>query len=220
MQPGFVLESSIEFIDARSREIFNRKEHVLVGISPFNSYYSEENIEKILAFVIENRFKNFHVFLADEMSFYNLLALGYDEKEAWAKTRKRDRNLRNKTLRVFEKLNISEEHLLKNQTLINNPKYPILFEKYAMVEGDSIFRDILFTVMDELHFEGEYNKIIHREIGMKYFIAELPILLNCPELFNVASSIFMYCSIGALHQDLYTTKKIQANNQGFMKIQF
>ena len=54
--------AKLTFIDENSAQIFKKKEHVLVGISPCNSYYSKEKIEQILVWVLEQGFKNFHVF--------------------------------------------------------------------------------------------------------------------------------------------------------------
>jgi hypothetical protein len=38
----------LNFVNSESEELFLLKEHSLIGISPFNSYYSEENFKKAL----------------------------------------------------------------------------------------------------------------------------------------------------------------------------
>ena len=63
----------IQFINRESEEIFYKKDHVFIGISPSNSYYSESRIAEILFWVLEQGFRDFTVFLADEISYYNWL---------------------------------------------------------------------------------------------------------------------------------------------------
>lgn len=78
----------ISFFNEQSKLIYEKKEHALVVISPFNSYYSEEKIEKILRFIVEEKFQDFNIFTGEGLWYYNFLALGYSEKEALQKTKK------------------------------------------------------------------------------------------------------------------------------------
>ncbi|MGN6670646.1 MAG: tRNA-dependent cyclodipeptide synthase, partial [Candidatus Nucleicultricaceae bacterium] len=82
--------------------------HALIGVSPFNGYFTASNIEKTLIWAHSN-FKSFGVFTMDKASKYNLIAMGYSEDEAIKKTKKQDQHLKNKIMRGLESIGFSED---------------------------------------------------------------------------------------------------------------
>ena len=67
---------SVAPLSLNCENLLKRREHVLLGISPFNSYYCEFRITKLIEWARDN-FKNFHIFVPDTLPYYNFLALGY-----------------------------------------------------------------------------------------------------------------------------------------------
>jgi len=117
----------IQFINKKSEEIFYKKDHLFIGLSPSNSYYSEQRITEILFWVLKQEFKDFTVFLADEISYYNWLGKGYNEIAAKRRTREEDNKIRNRLYRAIEKLSISETKILKFSVL----KESIFYKEYS-----------------------------------------------------------------------------------------
>ncbi len=66
--------------------------HALIGVSPFNGYFTSTNIEKTLTWAHSN-FENFEVFTMDKASKYNLMAMGCSENDA-IKKRKSKTNIK------------------------------------------------------------------------------------------------------------------------------
>ncbi|MBX9697459.1 MAG: tRNA-dependent cyclodipeptide synthase, partial [Alphaproteobacteria bacterium] len=92
--------------------------HALIGISPFNGYFTTSNIEKTLIWAHSN-FENFEVFTMDKASKYNLIAMGYSENEAIKKAKKQDQHLKNKIIRGLESIGFSEDEAKKKILLIS-----------------------------------------------------------------------------------------------------
>lgn len=58
--------------------------YALIAVSPFNSYFSINNMKKLFNWADIN-FIDFNVFMMDEVSVYNLMAIGYDKKKLYKK---------------------------------------------------------------------------------------------------------------------------------------
>lgn len=70
-------------ITERCQASFQTRAHVCFGISPFNSYFSDQRIQE-LALWGKMEFGEMHFFVPDVPSAYTLEALGYTpEKAAW-----------------------------------------------------------------------------------------------------------------------------------------
>lgn len=184
-----------------------------------NSYYSEENIHKTIAWAFDS-FPAFHVFLGDELSYNNLLSLGYPPTKAKYKTGHQDRLLLNRVLRVFEELGIAEDRIVKYAHLKTDPRYIQLFEHYqGLLSQDEVFKGHLYQIIANLQFY-QNKKVIDRELALKYFFAEIPLLLNSASLLGVESSCFVYHKNNAFLSYIFTEQKLRQPNQGFVAVSF
>ena len=93
----------LTFASKRTRDIYNKRQHAFVGLSPFNSYYSTENITDIMAWTIDT-FSSFNIFIPTNLSVYTLLAMGYELDKAEKKVRRQDKYLYNKLVRACNTL--------------------------------------------------------------------------------------------------------------------
>jgi cyclo(L-tyrosyl-L-tyrosyl) synthase len=125
--------------------------------------------------------------------------MGYSEEKARRKTNRQDRYLKNKAIKALSVNNLSkeaEEKILFCSDLINNERYLKFYYNYKkLYENDEDFRKgCLATskmVLESKGFQGDMNDETVR-VAVKYFIAELPIYLNIPEILNVSSSLYVY----------------------------
>ena len=76
-----------EALTENCREIFERRRHVLVGISPFNSRFSEDYIYRLIGWA-KAQFKSVSVLLAGHEAANLLEALGTPRGKAERKVRK------------------------------------------------------------------------------------------------------------------------------------
>jgi cyclo(L-tyrosyl-L-tyrosyl) synthase len=190
---------SIKFVNPNSEELYRLREHVLIAISPFNSYYSEENLKKLFNWGL-GTFKNMNIFIPDEISVYTLQAMGYSEDKAKKKTRLNDNNLKNKAIRALLANGLSDIEanniMVLCSNLIHNEKYLKFHDVYKkLYENDENFRkgclETSKIVLSSKGFLGDINDEAAC-VAVKYFIAELPMYLNIPEILNIPSSLYTY----------------------------
>jgi cyclo(L-tyrosyl-L-tyrosyl) synthase len=192
--------SSINFVNDLSKNLFDLKEHALIGVSPFNSYYSEDNLRKLFFWGLNN-FKEISVCIPDGASTYTLQAIGYPKDKADRKAKRHDNNLRNKAIKTLVANNLSEDEAKSKMVFFtdlaqNNKKYIEFCKLYEqMYENDKNFREgCLLTSKCVLSAKGNSVCVDERALNLavKYFLAELPLYLNTPEILNVSSSLFVY----------------------------
>lgn len=199
-------------------------EHALIGVSPFNSYFTESNLEKLFRWAISN-FKNINIFIPDEISAYTFQAMGYSEKRAKKKTRRQDCYLRNKVIKALIANKISESEarnkIIYLSHLIYKAEYLEVYNScLKLFETDEFFRNgCLATSKWVLSNKGIPNSsedLIN--MAVKYFLAELPMFLDTPKILNVSSSFFVYKDIPNFLEIIYNKKLLVSPKQGFLTI--
>ena len=214
-------------VSERCKEILEKREHALVGISPFNSYYSEENITKLICWA-KNNFKDFHVIFPDQLPYYNLIAAGYSEERTIQKLKHQIRNFRSKINRAFITNAIPEEERHKKTLLIshfsNNPIYCDLYnrcsERYL---NDHQFKktcnDSSAVVLRNYTANIETSIL---DVAAKYVLGELPFYMDTPKLLNVNSSLLVYHLPISFFTNLYKTNtdNFVAFDQGHLILKF
>lgn len=100
------------------------REHACLGISPFNSYFTEAQIRRLARWAFRT-FSTVHFFVPDAAAAHTLEALGYPAKKAAAKARRQGQYLLNKIRRALACLGISrpDELILDSRALTTNTRY-------------------------------------------------------------------------------------------------
>lgn len=216
-------------ISAKCEEILKTQEHILIGISPFNSYYSEQKITQLIYWGKLN-FKQFHLFVPNTLPYFNFLAMGYLPNKAHNKTNRQWNYLKNKIQKALvnngfsmqhfsEKIITISDHLSKNP--IYNQLHQACLKKY---DEDSFFKKTCLNVSKIVL--SNYTDLItdqkNLEIAVQYLLAELPLYLNTPDILMVPSSLFVYHEKLNFFYDLYNTRtnELLANNQGHLIVTF
>lgn len=179
----------------------------VIAISPFNSYYSVANMQKLFAYAQET-FKTFKVFVMDYASVYNLIALGYDREKAERKTKKHDSNLKNKIINSLKNIRVDAQILSLSQ-LLQNEKYIAAYEFYVeKYENDMIFQeDCLDVTRQHLADNGVVDDTAAR-VAVKYLLLELPIWCNIPEIINEPAVTLVYKDVLPFWQKIYENYKL------------
>lgn len=201
-------------------------EHVLIGVSPFNRYFSQENLEKIISWGLNN-FKHMHIFLPDEIYTYTFLALGYSPERARKKTRRQDCYLKNKVVKALINNDIAEcnteNYIVLLSHLRNNQNYVEIYHNCLdLFEYDEFFRQgCLATskwIIDHKNISQTFLSEDMINTAVKYFLAELPLFLNTPKILDTPSSVFMYSDIPEFLKNIYKQKLYAAPKQAFLKL--
>lgn len=210
-----------------SREVFLKKEHVLLGISPFNSYFSEDMITIWIRWAQRN-FASFTIFIPDTLPIFTFLSLDYDEPRAKTKARRQAAYLKNKIFRALAKLGFTDKEA---QNLIVD---------MAKLEGNEVYMALKAQGLEVYHrdglFQSECDKctnwvlsghdarswsLKNTSIAVQYVLAELPLFMNTPAILNKPSSLFAYHQTPDFIRYLYTKhskNKLVADNQGFVAL--
>jgi len=227
--PACLVSTPIEIfpVSKNSNEIYALKQHGLLGVSPFNSYFTESNLLKLFDWAL-NMFEKITIFIPDKLSMFNLMALGYTEKEAAYKTLRQDRYLQNKVIRTLKKLGFNEhnarELIITFTQLSSNEDYIkiyrdclIRFEKYTD------FRNGCLTTSSwilEKNTKIANLKEKNIKMAVQYFLREIPLFLDTPTILNVKSSLFIYHQIPKYLEYLYLNRGMVSSRQGFLTIKF
>lgn len=210
----------------RCKQIFALHDHALLGISPFNSYYSEENIKGLLGWARSN-FSSFHIFIPDTLPIHTFVALGYDESKAEKKTKKQVSYLMNKTHRALSHIGFSGEESQRKIITVSSMELNAQYIKLKQFCYDLYNSNIAF--------QNECIKCIHfilnsqnmasckpeqYKIAIRYLLDEMPFFIDTPSILGVSISMFIYHQIPGFIDYLHNhmSKKITSISQGFMKV--
>ncbi len=180
-----------------SLQVQNKREHGLIAVSNFNSYFSVKNMEILFSWGCEN-FNDFNVFIMDKVSIFNLKALGYDEKQASKRTKKHDRNLKNKVIKslinIGFNLDESRKKILLLSELSKSDKYIEAYERYVQIfETNTSFRNDCLGATKSMLSEKIHS--VNDEaiyMSVKYVLAELPIWFEIHHILGLPSSVLVY----------------------------
>ncbi len=208
--------------------LLNMREHAVIGISPFNSYFSEEKIESLISWARE-RFKSFHIYVPDGPAVFTLEASGYTNARARKKARRQSSWLANKIGRAMGKLGIEdqrqEELLLNSNRLDALENYQsLLDDMYALYETDLWFRDgCLKSSRWVLNGKVEDSETLTPEVlnsAVRYFLAEMPFFINSAQITGAPSSLFVYHQCPDFVRQLLVEKRgeIVSERQGFLVV--
>jgi cyclo(L-tyrosyl-L-tyrosyl) synthase len=221
---------SVKFVNTFSENLFNLKNHALIGVSPFNSYFSEEILTELFSWALK-MFKDINIFIPNEISSYTFEALGYDKNKALKKTRSQDRYLRNKAVKALIANGLTENEAIKRIVFFvdisKREKYISFYSTYKnLYEADKNFRaGCLLTSKWVLEGKCDLETIDEKAFGIavQYFLAELPLFLNSPEILNLESSLFVYKDTPEFVNRIYNDSLfsyLPSKSQGYMAINF
>jgi cyclo(L-tyrosyl-L-tyrosyl) synthase len=163
----------------------------LIGISPFNSYFSEDRIRDLIDFCAQGG-RPVALFIPDDVTRFTLQARGYPPDEAVRKTRRQIQYLRNKIQRALGERAVP---LMGCAELAANPQYTRRHEALiARFEADEAFRR---SCLDTTRWvlSAREDEVVSPEaalLGVRYLLAELPLFFHAPEILQRPEVVFVY----------------------------
>jgi cyclo(L-tyrosyl-L-tyrosyl) synthase len=216
----------VECFNATSEQLFSNKEHALLGISPFNSYYVKENLERLFFWAL-NTFKEVTVFIPDEIAVYTLQAVGYPQHKAEKKTKRQDSYLKNKAIKALAACGLSEidaqNKIACLSDLVPNEVYTKLCNRcHDLYQNDDSFRNGCLSTSKWVLDGKCLGSTVENEqldVAVQYFLAELPLYLDTPGILGVPSSLFIYKDpLPNFLQKIYVEKVLVSPYQGYMTV--
>ncbi|MCC2930895.1 cyclo(L-leucyl-L-leucyl) synthase [Bacillus mojavensis] len=225
MSLGFTAES----LTQNCREIFERRRHVLIGISPFNSRFSEDYIYRLIEWAAAE-FDNVSVLLAGHEAANLLEALGTPRGKAERKVRKE----------------VSRNRRFAERALLAHGGHPSAIHTFSDFTENTAYQlmrhEVENAFFEQPHFrhaclEMSREAIIGRARGIslmmeeisedmlnmavEYVIAELPFFIGAPDILEVEETLLAY------HRPWKLGEKISnhefsirmRSNQGYLVVQ-
>lgn len=184
--------------------LIQRREHLLIGISPFNSRFSPNYVESLLMWGCRN-FSKVDVLISDEeSSVVLLLATGVPASKAMRKTRKELNRHRRMLAQIIDRIggDASYTRVIDFSDYFHHHKYQILRSRVQGVyETCNKFRQACIDMSLQAingrargvgAASNELASYENVNIAIPYIFAEMPFYLSTPELLGVSTSILAY----------------------------
>ncbi|QHF95121.1 tRNA-dependent cyclodipeptide synthase [Streptomyces sp. NHF165] len=189
---------SVSPITARCKDIWERGEHILVGVSTGNGYFNRVRLTRLLEW-LQNHFSAVDVVYADMHIDTSLIALGCEESEARRRAKKRVSQVRRRVRQALSAVEDSptefRAHALSD--FADSPVYKALgarVDRALAEEGglSTACHDMVRSFLSgQPGGEGELTAE-QIEAGLSYVRAEMPFLVDTPALLGVPSSVSCY----------------------------
>lgn len=193
----------------------------LIGISPFNSYFSAERISAILEFC-ERGERRIALFIPDDVTRFTLQARGYTPAQAIKKTRRQIQYLRNRITRAAGDRDL---RIFGCAALEANPAY--VRHHAALCQAFETDQDFRQGCLDTTRWvlaasENEQVSAQAALLGVRYLLAELPLFLHAPEILGEEAVVFIYHQCPDFIATMYRNpERARASpGQGFGVLQF
>lgn len=200
--------------------ILAQRDHLLIGISPFNSKFSPRYIESLIQWGASN-FKKIDILLPDiESASLILQSAGNPLTKALKKTRKEI----NRHIRTIEAILIDfkkksyEINLYKFSDFFNNPEY---LKIKKMAEDNFVacheFREACLQMAKQAiagKLNSQNDELENIMISVPYIFTEIPFYINSPLLLGLESSVLVYHKPWIIGENLRTkSSKIKISDK-------
>lgn len=175
------------------------REHVCVGVSPFNGYFTPGRIAWLADWALRC-FDSAHFFVPDLPAAHTLEALGYPPERAAHKARRQGTYVKNKIGRALAGLGVTdpEPYILDSHALQANPAYGKgLAAAQELYEREARFRTAClqasrWVLNAREPIDGQPVDHQRLQRAVRYFLAELPLFTDTVGIVNRQASVFCY----------------------------
>ncbi|SFD40868.1 tRNA-dependent cyclodipeptide synthase [Streptomyces aidingensis] len=188
---------AVEPLTRNCRDVLVRGDHVLIGVSPGNGYFTETRLTELLCWAA-GAFRRIDVMIPDCAEAETWIALGHTPEQARHKARAKARRVRNRVTRAWAAAAVPAAgfglHLLSEFTAL--PRYRALVRETerALTRDGGLHEGYRRAVHAALraHLAGADPTPEQTRRAMRYLTAETPFLLDSPGLLDAASSVLVY----------------------------
>jgi tRNA-dependent cyclodipeptide synthase len=174
-------------LTARCAKIFAAREHVLLGVSALNGYFTVPTLTTLLDWATA-QFTRVDVLVPGIELAGTLVARGYERPRARKKAREEINNTRNRVCRALEAAGATEVGVFSWTDLYGEAAYEKTRREIGLLyESDREFRVHCQAALAEVLGTTE-----HTESALPFLLAELPFVVNTPEILGTHSSVFCY----------------------------
>jgi tRNA-dependent cyclodipeptide synthase len=189
----------------------------IIGMSPGNSYFKNEEIQYLLDTCI-NRFDNVVILIADIPAINTYIALGYSANRARTdKAVRKGNNLKNKVKTVMLKSGYTNDQVcIINwaEDIENTPDYQKCYQKILDLYNTNPSFSVAANETTKIVLEGSSKYIPDIKKATKtavhYLLSELAFLEYAPQFLNIYKAIYVYHKNWLIYED-YIAGKFDKN---------
>lgn len=187
-------------LSSQCESLFAKRDHVCFGVSPFNSYFSDQKLKELGMWGLKN-FKKLHFFVPDLPSAYTFEALGYSPSDALKKARKQGQYTINKIYKMLESLGMSHSEIVDSilnwEALSANPEYLRVSKTVNQIfDTNPIAREHCLEasrwVLEKRVPDPAQLSTEQLLFAVKYFLSEIPLFTHTADIVGAESSVFCY----------------------------
>jgi cyclo(L-tyrosyl-L-tyrosyl) synthase len=188
---------TVEPFTESSRLIWERRQHVVLGVSPGNSYFRVSQITILLDWLCKE-FNQVDVIIPDSTLVHTYQALGYDPQRALKKARSEINVLSNRVARAWKSSGgprpVDSLHRMSDLETGTVYQQKLAESEQALKEDAILLQTCVEMSRDVLASRGHQGPLTAGQIkqSMRYLIAELPFFLASSDIFGVRSSLNFY----------------------------
>ncbi|MFP3987780.1 tRNA-dependent cyclodipeptide synthase [Streptomyces sp. E11-3] len=189
--------------------IWEEGDHVLIGVSPGNSYFNAERIAE-LADWAQRRFAEIDFVYADLHVEEMFAAFGYSREHAARRAAKELKAVRRRLVKGVGRAGPPEgsTRVRGLSEFGGNPVYQLQHRRVRhFMEHDDAFRkgceDMVRYFLEAKVGDGEAPSEWQRRVCLDYIAAELPFFVDTPGILGVPSSVAAYHTVMPLTEVLY-----------------
>ncbi|MFC6879466.1 MULTISPECIES: tRNA-dependent cyclodipeptide synthase [Actinomadura] len=177
--------------------LYERAEHVLVGVSPGNGYFNKPRLSALLRWA-GSRFARVDAIVPDVSLTHTYQALGQPPALAWKNARHKAGKTCRRVARAWDEIGIDRTqqriHLLSD--FADHPHYARLrVHAHRAIDADPTLRKVFHQASRQVltaYLKGTEPTSEQVEEGTNYLAAEMPLCLDTPAIIGVPSSVAVY----------------------------
>jgi cyclo(L-tyrosyl-L-tyrosyl) synthase len=188
---------TVELFTEASRRVWRRRDHVVFGVSPGNSYFQVARMAEILGW-LTGEFDRIDVVVPDSALEHTFRALGYDPARAAQKARAETNVLVNRVKRAWASRGGPRpgDGLHRMSELADGAVYRATLAECerALAEDDLLRRTCADMSREVLRLRGHQGPVSDDQLAqaVRYLLAELPFFLASSAIFDAPTSLNFY----------------------------
>ncbi len=183
-----IIESSFD-----SETLFEKENAIIIGVSINNSYFKEENLNKLVLWSTE-RYSSVFIMIPDEPMVHTLMALGYSKSKAISKVRLKTNNLVRKCNRIIDFNNLSGKVKIITWKDLDNRIYKdTLITLINLYSKNLDFRWVTRkTTSNVILANGKTPDELSIDEGAYFFLKELAFIIQSDLILKQKRVVYLY----------------------------
>ena len=204
-------------------QVLQSKKAIIIGVSINNSYFSEENLKKLLLWAWSYTTR-VYVMIPDEPAVHTLIAFGKSQGDAERVARLKSNALENKCRAIIQEKNLTSVQIVRWKNIVDSEHYQsaldVIKREYS---GLNCFaKDVNETTLGVLRNAGFDNPTLMQiENGVQFLFKELAFITHSSLILKEENTAYIYHSTMKVLKDIlegqysfYSTK-----NVGFVTVE-